>query len=245
MDDIPKSTKLKNGEEKPDYLHPLLQPILDETFGIMVYQEQVMEIAQVLSGYTLGGADLLRRAMGKKIKSEMEAQRKTFIDGAATRNVPAPQAEMIFEKLAKFAGYGFNKCHSAPYALVAYQTAYLKANHPVEFLAASMTLDLGNTDKLNVFRQELDRLGIKLLPPDINRSEVEFTVEETKAGAAIRYALAAVKGGGAPALQNLVAERKATGPFKDLFDFPRPVHAQSFNKRQFQSLAKHGPLGAP
>src|SRR5260370_5831032 len=158
-----------------------------------------MGIAQVLWGYTPGGADLLGRAMGKKIKSEMEAQRKAFIDGAATRNVPAPQAEMIFEKVAKFAGYGFNKCHSAPYALVAYQTAYLKANHPVEFLAASMTLDLGNTDKLNVFRQELDRLGIKLLPPDINRSEVEFTVEETPAGsetggAAIRFALAAVQG---------------------------------------------------
>jgi DNA polymerase III subunit alpha len=244
MDDIPKYIKVKNGEEKPDYLHPLLQPILDETFGIMVYQEQVMEIAQVLSGYTLGGADLLRRAMGKKIKSEMEAQRKTFIDGAATRNVPAPQAEMIFEKVAKFAGYGFNKCHSAPYALVAYQTAYLKANHPVEFLAASMTLDLGNTDKLNVFRQELDRLGIKLMPPDINRSEVEFTVEETPAGAAIRYALAAVKGVGAAAMQNLVAERKAKGRFKDLFDFARRVDAKSFNKRQFESLVKAGAFDA-
>jgi DNA polymerase-3 subunit alpha len=244
MDDIPKYIKVKNGEEKPDYLHPLLQPILDETFGIMVYQEQVMEIAQVLSGYTLGGADLLRRAMGKKIKSEMEAQRKTFIDGAATRNVPAPQAEMIFEKVAKFAGYGFNKCHSAPYALVAYQTAYLKANHPVEFLAASMTLDLGNTDKLNVFRQELNRLGIKLMPPDINRSEVEFTVEETPAGAAIRYALAAVKGVGAAAMQNLVAERKAKGRFKDLFDFARRVDAKSFNKRQFESLVKAGAFDA-
>src|SRR5258707_12804513 len=128
MDDIPKYIKVKNGEEKPDYLHPMLQPTLDETFGVMVYQEQVMQIAQVLSGYTLGGADLLRRAMGKKIKSEMEAQRKAFIDGAATRNVPAAQAEMIFEKVAKVGRYGLNQWHSAPYALVAYQTAYLKAN---------------------------------------------------------------------------------------------------------------------
>src|SRR5476649_352939 len=174
-----------------------------------------MEIAQVLSGYTLGGADLLRRAMGKKIKSEMEAQRRAFIDGAATRNVPAPQAEMIFEKVAKFAGYGFNKSHSAPYALVAYQTAYLKANHPVEFLAASMTLDMGNTDKLNQFRQEAGRLGITMLPPDINRSGVDFTVEpDPKTGnPAIRYALAAVKGVGTQAMRDLIVERDANGSF--------------------------------
>src|SRR5207249_1901909 len=134
----PKYISVKNGAEEPDYLHPSLVDILKETFGVMVYQEQVMQIAQVLSGYTLGGADLLRRAMGKKIKSEMEAQRKGFIDGAVARGVRPLQAEAIFDKVAKFAGYGFNKSHSAPYALVAYQTAYLKANHPVEFLAASM-----------------------------------------------------------------------------------------------------------
>src|SRR5216684_3746061 len=232
MDDIPKYIKVRNGEEKPDYLHPMIRHILEETFGVMVYQEQVMQIAQVLSGFTLGAADLLRRAMGKKIKSEMEAQRRGFIDGAVARGVAAAQAEMIFEKVEKFAGYGFNKCHSAPYALVAYQTAYLKANYPVEFLAASMTLDLGNTDKLNVFRQELDRLGIKLLPPDINRSEVAFTVEQTTSGAAIRYALAAVKGVGAAAMESLVAERKANGRFRELFDFARRVDARSFNKRQ-------------
>jgi DNA polymerase-3 subunit alpha len=177
MDDIPKYINVKNGVEPPDYLHPALEPILKETFGIMVYQEQVMQIAQELSGYTLGGADLLRRAMGKKIKEEMEAQRRGFIDGAVARGVPAAQAEGIFEKVNKFAGYGFNKCHSAPYALIAYQTAYLKANYPVEFLAASMTFDLGNTDKLGVFRQELQRLGIKLLSPDINCSEAAFSVE--------------------------------------------------------------------
>ncbi len=199
MADIPKYISVKNGAEKPDYLHPALVDILRETFGVMVYQEQVMQIAQVLSGYTLGGADLLRRAMGKKIKSEMEAQRKGFIDGAVARGVPAAQAEAIFEKVEKFAGYGFNKSHSAPYALIAYQTAYLKANHPVEFMAALMTADLGNTDKLNLFRQELDRLGIRLLPPDINRSEPVFSVEvDAKTGKpAIRYALAAVKGVGA------------------------------------------------
>src|SRR5471030_2166274 len=207
MDDIPTYISVKNGQEKPDYLHPSLEGILKETYGIMVYQEQVMQIAQVLSGYSLGGADLLRRAMGKKIQSEMDAQRATFIEGAAKNNVEDARASMIFDKVAKFAGYGFNKCHSAPYAMVAYQTAYLKANYPVEFLAASMTLDLGNTDKLNVFRQELARLGIKLLSPDINRSAVEFTVEDTKSGAAIRYALAAVKGVGAHAMQSIVAER--------------------------------------
>src|SRR6266853_427908 len=197
MENIPRYIAVKHGEEAPDYLHPALEEILQETHGIMIYQEQVMQIAQVLAGYTLGGADLLRRAMGKKIQSEMDAQRKTFVEGAVARGVAPGKAEQIFDQMAKFAGYGFNKSHAAAYALVAYQTAYLKANYPVEFLAASMTLDLGNTDKLNVFRLELDRLGICLLPPDINRSEVDFSVEETKAGAAIRYALAAVKGVGA------------------------------------------------
>src|SRR6185436_13634628 len=158
-------------------------------------QEQVMQIAQVLGGYSLGGADLLRRAMGKKIKSEMDAQQAIFLAGAENKGVDPRRASFIFDLIAKFAGYGFNKPHAAAYALVTYQTAYLKANYPVEFLAALMTLDLGNTDKLNVFRQELQRLGIRLLPPDVNRSEVTFAVElDPKAGKpAIRYALAAVK----------------------------------------------------
>ena len=240
MDDIPKYLNAKHGEETADYLHPSLEPILRETYGVMVYQEQVMQIAQVLSGYTLGGADLLRRAMGKKIKSEMEAQRRNFIDGAVAGGVPPAQAEMIFEKVAKFAGYGFNKGHSATYALISYQTAYMKANHPVEFMAASMTLDLGNTDKLNLFRQECDRLGIRLLPPDINRSGVEFMVEETPQGAAIRYALAAIKGVGAQAMQSVVSERDAHGPFRDLFDFAGRLDLKGFNKRQFEGLAKAG-----
>ncbi|HYM04900.1 MAG TPA: DNA polymerase III subunit alpha, partial [Stellaceae bacterium] len=244
MDDIPKYLRAKHGEEPPDYLHPSLEPILRESYGVMVYQEQVMQIAQVLSGYSLGAADLLRRAMGKKIKSEMEAQRRNFIDGATARGVPAAQAEMIFEKVEKFAGYGFNKCHSAPYALIAYQTAYLKANYPVEFLAALMTLDLGNTDKLNVFRQDCDRLGIKLLPPNINRSEVDFTVETTPQGPAIRYALAAIKGVGAPAMRQVVEERQAHGPFRDLFDFAGRLDVKSFNRRQFECLAKAGAFDA-
>ncbi|MFO1188978.1 MAG: hypothetical protein U1E97_05175 [Alphaproteobacteria bacterium] len=146
-----------------------------ETMGVMIYQEQVLQIAQVLAGYSLGRADLLRRAMGKKIKAEMDAQRNDFIKGAVARGVATARASQIFDHVAKFAGYGFNKSHAAAYALVAYQTAYLKANYPVEFMAASMTLDSGNTDKLNHFRQELARLGIPLLTPDVNRSDAEFS----------------------------------------------------------------------
>jgi DNA polymerase-3 subunit alpha len=248
MENIPRYIAVKHGEEAPDYLHPMLEPILKETYGVMTYQEQVMKIAQVMAGYTLGGADLLRRAMGKKIQAEMEAQRQLFIEGAATRGVGAALADHIFDQMAKFAGYGFNKPHAAAYALVTYQTAYLKANYPVEFLAALMTLDLGNTDKLNVFRQELDRLGIRLLRPDINRSDVTFAVEPPSpadkggsgGGAAIRYALAAVKGVGAQAMAEIVSERTRRGPFKDLADFSRRLDAKSFNRRQFESLAKAG-----
>ena len=246
MDDIPKYINVKNGVEPVDYLHPSLEAILAETFGIMVYQEQVMQIAQVLSGYTLGSADLLRRAMGKKIKEEMEAQRKNFVGGAVKRGVEPGQAAGIFDKVAKFAGYGFNKCHSAPYALIAYQTAYLKANHPVEFLAASMTLDLGNTDKLNSFRQELDRMGIKLLPPDINKSDWEFTVETGPGGpngekpAAIRYALAAIRNVGEKAMRELAAVRARGGKFQSLFDMARRLDSKVINKRMLESLAAAG-----
>jgi DNA polymerase-3 subunit alpha len=242
MENIPRYIAVKHGEEVPDYLHSALEGILKETYGVMTYQEQVMQIAQVLAGYSLGSADLLRRAMGKKIPSEMEAQRQLFFEGSAARGVERARAELIFDQMAKFAGYGFNKPHAAAYALVTYQTAYLKANYPVEFLAALMTLDLGNTDKLNVFRQELNRLRIRLLPPDINRSEVTFSVEQDpKSGnPAIRYALAAVKGVGAQAMAELLAERTARGRFKDLADFSRRLDAKSFNRRQFESLAKAG-----
>ncbi|MGH6999922.1 MAG: DNA polymerase III subunit alpha [Stellaceae bacterium] len=244
MENIPRYIAVKHGNESAEYMHPELEPILEETQGIIIYQEQVMEIAKVLSGYSLGSADLLRRAMGKKIKSEMEAQRKQFIDGAKAHGVSDRLAEYIFEQVAKFAGYGFNKSHAAAYALVGYQTAYLKANYPVEFMAASMTLDMGNTDKLNVFRQECDRLGIKVLPPDINRSGVEFAVEASGEGGAIRYALAAVKGVGSGAMRQVVAERAAQGPFKDLLDFAARIDPKHFNKRQFESLVKAGAFDA-
>jgi len=244
MENIPRYIAVKHGNERAEYMHPDLEPILEETQGIIIYQEQVMEIAKVLSGYSLGSADLLRRAMGKKIKSEMEAQRKQFIDGAKAHGVGDRLAEHIFEQVAKFAGYGFNKSHAAAYALVAYQTAYLKANYPVEFMAASMTLDLGNTDKLNVFRQECDRLGIKLLPPDINRSDVGFAVEAAGEDGAIRYALAAIKGVGSVAMQQVIAERASRGPFNDLLDFAARIDPKSFNKRQFESLVKAGAFDA-
>jgi len=242
MENIPRYIAVKHGEEAPDYLHPTLEPILNATYGVMTYQEQVMQIAQVLAGYTLGSADLLRRAMGKKIQSEMDAQRQQFVDGAVAHGVGKGRAELIFDQMAKFAGYGFNKPHAAAYALITYQTAYLKANYPVEFLAASMTLDLGNTDKLNHFRQELHRLGIRLLPPDINRSQPTFSVEiDPKSGKpAIRYALAAVKGVGAQAMELLVAERERNGRFKDLFDLAQRLDAKTFNRGQFESLTKAG-----
>jgi DNA polymerase-3 subunit alpha len=242
MENIPRYIAVKHGEESADYLHPSLEPILRETYGVMTYQEQVMQIAQVLAGYSLGGADLLRRAMGKKIQSEMDAQRQQFVEGAMARGVERARAELIFDQMAKFAGYGFNKPHAAAYALVTYQTAWLKANHPVEFMAALMTLDLGNTEKLHLLRQELDRLGIRLLPPDINRSQPIFSVEiDPKSGKpAIRYALAAVKGVGRQAMEVLVAERDRNGRFKDLADLARRLDAKSFNRRQYESLARAG-----
>jgi len=235
MDNIPTYNARKHGDEDPDYLHPQLEPILTETFGVIIYQEQVMQIAQVLSGYSLGEADLLRRAMGKKIKSEMDAQRERFVTGAVERGIDKAQANTIFDLLAKFADYGFNKSHAAAYALVAYQTAYLKANHPVEFLAASMTLDMGNTDKLNEFRREANRLGIEVVPPSINRSGVHFEVED----GAIIYSLAALKGVGRQVVEHIV-EVRGSKPFRDLTDFANRVHPRFVNKRTLESLAAAG-----
>jgi DNA polymerase-3 subunit alpha len=244
MENIPKYNSCKHGREKPDYLHPTLEPILKETFGVMVYQEQVMQIAQVMCGYSLGQADLLRRAMGKKDKSQMESLRQSFVDGAVARGVEAARASHIFDLVDKFAGYAFNKSHAAAYALVSYQTAWMKAHYPVEFFAASMSFDLANTDKLNVFRQELDRLAIKVLPPDINRSEASFAVEfpHGEEKGAVRYALAAMKGVGHAAMTQLVAERAAHGPFGDLGDFARRIDPKQINKRQLEQLVKGGAL---
>ena len=188
MANIPTYCARKHRMEEPDYIHPKLEPILRETFGVIVYQEQVMQAAQILAGYSLGEADLLRRAMGKKIRSEMQQQRSRFVSGCVERDIERGQAEAIFELLARFADYGFNKSHAAAYALVAYQTAFMKANYPVEFLAASMTLDMGNTDKLSEFRAEAERLGVKVESPSVNRSGVDFEV----AGSTIHYALAAL-----------------------------------------------------
>ncbi len=235
MANIPTYCARKHGREKPDYPHPKLEPALTETFGVIIYQEQVMRIAQELAGYSLGEADLLRRAMGKKIKAEMAAQSERFVSGATERGVPQAQAEAIFELLAKFADYGFNKSHAAAYALIAYQTAYLKANFPVEFLAASMTLDMGNTEKLGEFRQEATRLGIQVLPPSVNKSATEFEVDDN----AIRYALAAIKGVGGPAANAIIAARQQ-GAFESIADFSQKVDARSVGKRALESLVQAG-----
>ena len=241
MDNIPKYIACKHGREQPDYLYPSLEGILKETFGVIIYQEQVMQIAQELSGYSLGGADLLRRAMGKKDAGIMAQQRQEFTKGAVARGVAEKQAGQIYDQVDKFAGYGFNKSHAAAYALVSYQTGYLKANYPVEFLAASMTLDLGNTDKLNTFRQELSRIGVKLLPPDINKSYPVFAVEQQADGTkAIRYALGAVRNVGLAAMESVVRERTANGPFKDLFDFAGRCDPKAVNKRLLESLSAAG-----
>ena len=235
MANIPTYCARKLGHERTDYLHPKLEPILQATYGIITYQEQVQQIARDLAGYSLGKADILRRAMGKKDRKEMASQRDSFISGAVERGIGRGDAEAIFDTCAKFAEYGFNKSHSAPYALLTYQTAYMKANYPVEFLAASMTLDMGNTDKLAEFRAEAQRLGIKVEPPSINRSGVEFDVE----GNTIYYALAALRGVGRQAVQS-VLDARGEKPFADMADFARRINPRAINKRVLESLAASG-----
>ncbi|MGE3290958.1 MAG: DNA polymerase III subunit alpha [Geminicoccaceae bacterium] len=242
MDNIPRYTNVKHGIEDPSYMHPLLEPLLAETNGVIIYQEQVMEIAKQLAGYTLGGADLLRRAMGKKIKAEMDAQRETFVEGAVARGIEGKLADTIFDAVAKFASYGFNKSHAAAYALLAYQTAWLKANHPVEFFAAAMTTECANQEKLAAYRQEMRGRGIPLYPPDVNHSASRFLVEDGCEGAGVRYALAAIKGVGAAATDLLVAERNANGPFRDLADLMARLGTRVINKRLLESLARAGAL---
>jgi DNA polymerase-3 subunit alpha len=235
MANIPTYCARKLGHEQIEYLHPKLEPILAPTYGIITYQEQVQQIARDLAGYSLAEADLLRRAMGKKIKSEMDAQRGRFLAGATERGVDKATASTIFDACAKFAEYGFNKSHSAPYALLTYQTAYMKANYPVEFIAASMTLDMGNTDKLAEFRAEAARLGIKLDPPSINRSHATFEAD----GNTIHYALGALKGVGTQAVEAIVAAR-AERRFADLSDFAARINPRAVNKRVLESLAAAG-----
>jgi DNA polymerase-3 subunit alpha len=268
MDNIPQYIACKHCTEQPDYLHPKLEPILRETFGIMIYQEQVMQAAQVLAGYSLGGADLLRRAMGKKIKEEMDQQRATFVDGCGKNGIGAAKSNEIFDQIAKFAGYGFNKSHAAAYALIAYQTAWLKAHYPVAFFAASMAYEMSNTDKLDFFYRELQSLQIPVFPPDVNLSEASFSVgvgcrvwgmgdqpshtphpipQAQPEGRTphtlplgVRYALGAIKGVGEAAMAELVRERTANGPFVSLFDLTRRLSGKGLNKRILENLTAAG-----
>ena len=227
----------KHGKVKVEYDHPALEPILKETYGIFVYQEQVMQAANVLAGYTLGGADLLRRAMGKKKPEEMEKQRVTFVKGCAdTHKIPKAKAEKIFDTLAKFAGYGFNKAHSAAYAVVAYQTAYLKAHFPVEFMAALLSNELANTDKIQLFINECRHMKIEVLPPDVNESGVRFTVDQGR----IRFGMAAIKNVGEIAVQNIITVRKAAGPFQSLANFCDRIDARVVNRKVVECLIKCG-----
>lgn len=236
MDNIPTYIKRKHGEEEITYLHPDLAPILGETYGIMVYQEQVMKIAQVLGGYTMGGADKLRKVMGKKMRDEIPKQRAMFTEGALKKGIPEATATAIFDQMEKFASYGFNKSHAAAYSLVSYQTAYLKAHHPVAFMCAVMTLDMTNVDKLQGYKEECKKLGFKVLPPDINHSEADFAVENGN----IRYALGAIKGVGAANMQSIVEERKKHGPYKDMSDFIHRTDFKQINRRQMEQLCKAG-----
>ena len=238
MDNIPTYNARKHGEELPDYYHEKIEGVLKETYGVIIYQEQVMQIAQILSGYSLGEADLLRRAMGKKIASEMEAQRVRFLDGAVERGLKKGEANTIFDLLAKFANYGFNKSHAAAYALVSYQTAYLRCNYPVEFLAGSMQLDLGNTDKLSIFYQDAERQDIHVVPPSIQTSGVGFEVSDGK----ILYALAAIKGVGEGAVQQIVSERRENGKYQSIEDFFSRIDIRQVNKRTLENLICAGAL---
>src|SRR6056300_106769 len=240
MDNIPSFCNRKHGREEIDYIHPMLESVLRETYGIIVYQEQVMEIAQVLSNYTLGEADLLRRAMGKKIQKEMDDQKNRFIDGALKNNINKNEASKIFDLVDKFAGYGFNKSHAAGYALISYQTAYLKANFPHEFMTATLNFSIDRTDKIIMLRQELEKLEIPFLKPDINFSEEKFSIEKNESKKSIRFGLSAIKGVGAKSIKSVVAVRKNEGQFKSVIDFLKRVENEVVNKRQLEKLIQSG-----
>jgi DNA polymerase-3 subunit alpha len=241
MDNIPSFGRRKNGQEPITYPHALLEGILSETYGIFVYQEQVMQAAQILAGYSLGGADLLRRAMGKKIKAEMDAQRDLFVSGCKEHHqIDKGKANELFDLIDKFAGYGFNKSHAAAYALLAYQTAWLKAHYPHEFYAASMCYDLHLTDKLAIFVDDMRRLDVAILPPDVNESLAEFDVQPVEDGLAVRYALAALKSVGEGAMEKMVEERDAKGAYATLDEFAHRVDPRLLNKRQLETLSAAG-----
>jgi len=239
MDDIPKYIACKHGLEPITYLHEKVKPILEETYGVMVYQEQVMQIAQVVGGYSLGQADILRRAMGKKHKDEMQAQQKRFIDGAVERGVKKEIAEKLFEQMSKFASYGFNKSHSTPYGILTYETAFLKANYPMEFYAAVMTLDMANTDKLAAYYQDAKLNKIKIAPPDINLSEADFIIDSSTD--CIIYSLAAIKGSGISVVNEIVNERKENGPYTSIFEFAERLSPlKILNRRFLENFVKSG-----
>ena len=240
MDNIPSFCNRKHKKEEIDYIHPLLEPILRETYGIIVYQEQVMQIAQILSSYTLGEADLLRRAMGKKIQKEMDAQKSRFIEGANKKDIDTKQASFIFDLVDKFAGYGFNKSHAAGYAFIAYQTAYLKTNFPEEFMCASLNYAIDRTDRIILLKKELDKLNIPLLKPDINYSESKFIIENNNNKKSIRFALSAIKGVGLSSMTKLVAERNNGGLFTNIIDFMSRFNSEVINKRQIEKLIQAG-----
>ncbi|WP_009962988.1 DNA polymerase III subunit alpha [Verrucomicrobium spinosum] len=244
MDLIPDFIKRKKGEQRVEYLHPLLEDVSKETYGILIYQEQVQKAANLLAGYSLGAADLLRRAMGKKKPEEMEKQRTIFVKGCGeTNQIPAKKANDIFDLLEKFAGYGFNKSHSAAYGIVTYRTAYLKANYPVEFMAAVLSYEVNSTDKLAGFVSECQRMGITILPPDVNKSSLKFApecIEGSDVPNAIRYGLAAVKNVGEAAMAAAIAERTKNGPFTSLEDFCARVDSRMINKRLMEPLIKVG-----
>jgi DNA polymerase-3 subunit alpha len=237
MDLIPTFCARKHGREEVEYPHPLMKEVLEETYGIMVYQEQVMQVAQIVGGYTLGGADLLRRAMGKKKLEEMVAHRATFAEGAAKKGIPEPKANEIFDLMEKFAGYGFNKSHAAAYALLAYHTAYLKVHYLAEFTAANMSVALDDTDKLKIFHDDAVALGITFEPPDVNTGGYRFAPVADKV---VRYGLGAIKGTGQGAIEAIIAAREAGGPFKSLFDFCNRVDRSRINKRVVEALIKAG-----
>jgi DNA polymerase III subunit alpha len=241
MDLIPSFVARKHGREEVEYPDPRVEPVLQETYGIMVYQEQVMQMAQIVGGYSLGGADLLRRAMGKKKVEEMAKERAKFREGAAKDGLSGDKADAIFDLMEKFAGYGFNKSHAAAYALVSYQTAWLKAHYPAEFMAATISSDMDNTDKAVTFLDESRAIGLKVLPPDVNASEFMFVAVEPKV---IRYGLGAIKGVGQGACEAIAEERRKGGTYKDLADFCRRVDPTKLNRRVLEALILSGALDA-
>ena len=236
MQNIPAYNNRKHGLEEPDYLHPKIESILKETYGVIIYQEQVMQIAQALSGFSAGKADILRKAMGKKKSAEMDRQKKDFIEGAIKNDIPKEQAVYIFQLVEKFAQYGFNKSHAAAYALIAYQTAYLKTHYPLSFFSASMSMEMSNTDKLNQFYEELKRLSIKIHNPCINHCFADFVPKDNT----IFYALSGIKAVGFEAISNVIKEREESGKFSSMEDFLKRVSSKDINKLQLEGLIKAG-----